>query len=45
MSLTTSRLGRIWLHVLCVVGDREWAWHLNGIVRELVAQQGKRVTK
>jgi hypothetical protein len=33
--LVFSRPGRILLHVIAMLGDRQWRWHLAGVVREL----------
>lgn len=35
--LSRFPLGRIALHLLAMLGDREWRWHLRGIARELFA--------
>lgn len=35
MRLARSRGGRVILHLVAVLGDREFAWHAHGILREL----------
>lgn len=32
--------GRVLLHFLCACGDRQFKWHLHGIVRELASAAG-----
>lgn len=34
----TSSLGRVLLHLLALIGDREWRFHSAGICREFSAQ-------
>ena len=38
VQLAESRLGRIWLHLLCACRDRKVRWHWVGIRRELSHQ-------
>ena len=35
IKLTEHRLGRVLLHLKCVVRDHKWSWHLDGLRREL----------
>ena len=32
--LVKFSMGRVALHVACLMLDHKWAWHLSGIVRE-----------
>jgi hypothetical protein len=33
--LSTTKIGRIALHLSCALQNGKWAWHLAGIRREL----------
>jgi hypothetical protein len=35
--LATSHSGRVILHLLCLIRDHKWSWHLAGIKREFTA--------
>jgi sucrose-6-phosphate hydrolase SacC (GH32 family) len=40
LKLTRNRLGRIVLHLKCLVRDHKWTWHLAGLRRQLVRRSG-----
>lgn len=33
--LVKSKAGRIVLHLCAACGDRQWSWHIAGVLREL----------
>jgi len=33
--LVKSRAGRVILHAVCATRDHHWAWHWQGIIREV----------
>jgi hypothetical protein len=35
MRLARSRGGRVFLHLVAILGDREFAWHARALLREL----------
>ncbi|MFZ0828619.1 MAG: GH32 C-terminal domain-containing protein [Verrucomicrobiia bacterium] len=35
IKLTQNRLGRVVLHLICLIRGHKWAWHLAGLRREL----------
>ncbi|HTL57127.1 MAG TPA: hypothetical protein VL361_15705 [Candidatus Limnocylindrales bacterium] len=35
-SLANSHIGRVILHLFCLLQDRKWSWHMAGIRREIV---------
>ena len=37
--LPNSRLGRICLHLKCLVRDRRLSWHMAGVCRELAGSR------
>jgi hypothetical protein len=35
LKLSTTRKGRIALHLVCLMRDHKTAWHMAGIIREI----------
>ena len=38
-----TRIGRIWLHLRCLVHNHQMIWHVRGIARELAVLVTSRV--
>jgi sucrose-6-phosphate hydrolase SacC (GH32 family) len=43
LKLTGNRLGRVVLHLKCLVRDHKWAWHLASLRRQLVRRSGSTI--